>query len=335
MKPPVELSTIYRQINGEATAAETRSLESWRGASAHNEKTYRALERLWRTTGEPATPAAFDLEAGWRRLTGQLRLEREAPAQLRQAAPEPGRNRRTRAPLWWALVATAALLVTLAVLWQAREGPFDTWREFRTAGGQHYRVSLPDGSTVRLNAGSELRFEKRWRGELREVFLSGQAYFEVVHQNRPFLIHCEFAEVRVLGTRFDVWARNHKTRVVVRDGRVALSSADGLGELVLGAQQAAICERGKPPRVLESLDVESALNWVFGNIVYQRQALGDVVVDLEQLFGEPILLTEPELESRTVSASFGDERLETIIAELCLTLNLNYTYDGSTYRILP
>ncbi len=332
------LSTIYRQIKGETDAQESRAVAEWRASSEENESTYRAMNRVWQGTENGPAPPAFDLDAGWQRLAAQLPEPGNradlAHRPVQELTPQPRRGWIARRYPRLIALAAALLVAVMLGLWLSRGGPHNAWREYATVGGQHYRVSLPDGSVVRLNAGSKLRFREGARDENRAVYLDGQAYFEVTHGERPFLVHTETARVVVLGTRFDVWARNHKTRVVVRDGKVALASADGAGELVLGARQAAIHDQFHPPRMLETLDTEAALSWMNGHIVYQRQPLGDVVIDLERLFGVRISLANPELEFRTVSASFSNERLANIIEELCLTFNLQFNYADGNYQIM-
>ena len=188
---------------------------------------------------------------------------------------------------------------------------------------QRKTVSLADGSIIELNAGSQLRWREGLPGEIREVHFQGQGYFQVAAGTRPFIVVTENARVRVLGTAFEVWARNRATRVTVREGRVSLAGNDGRHSVLLTADQSAKVGGGEDTRV-ETVDAAALLGWREGRLVFRQQRLEDVIFDLEQFFGVELALNHPQLADRKVTASFAEADFETVLTELCLALNLDY-----------
>src|SRR5437588_18774 len=86
------------------------------------------------------------------------------------------------------------------------QGPsLKTGNEFFTQNGSRTNLVLPDGTRVWLNAGSRITYDKNYGITLREVGLTGEAFFDVAHNSgKPFVIHTARIDIKVLGTRFNV-----------------------------------------------------------------------------------------------------------------------------------
>ncbi|CAM2066138.1 FecR domain-containing protein [Sulfidibacter corallicola] len=332
-----------------ADAEDRRRIDAWRNADPLNDRAFREFEEVWRQTESEVGVPTFDVEAGWQRLSARLDGEDEAsaPKPSPVAVPQPGADRRvdrlgdsgvlvpfaSRRRPWARYLGVAAVLVMALGLWLLRTTvPPETAMETVTTADQERRqVSLPDGSTVWLNAGTTLSWPKGLEGDVRRLALTGQAYFEVRHDRRQFLVDTGHARVTVLGTRFDVWARNDKTRVIVRDGSVALANPQSGDRVVLSkGQTSTIVGFGQPSPIRET-DAEAALGWLQGRLVFQRQPLSDVIADLELAFGIEVELEDPSLGDRTVTASFDKADVTEILNEICLTLGLTVTFDNGVY----
>jgi len=327
---------MARHFSGEATEAETRVLRAWRAAEPANERLFQENAALWRRLAdEDAQAPPFDAVAGWRALAKRLELP-ENPENVVSFQPaEPFGKTASRRPRWLGWALAAAALVAALGLW--RFGPSlvqPEWRRIAVAAGQPpAEVVLPDGSTATLSGGSELRWRGELKGDVREVAISGKALFVVVNSEKPFVATSEHARVRVLGTEFEVRARGDATRVVVREGRVALQPRDGPGQLILTPNELGIVKNGvlQPKR---SVDAAAWLSWLDGRIVFRDVALADAFADLESRFGVPIVLAEPALGELILSASFPeDAALATVLDEICLALDLSYAREGDGYRV--
>jgi transmembrane sensor len=128
--------------------------------------------------------------------------------------------RRFRRPLFAAASVAFALVIAGAVWWQAHRYPL-----YSTDIGERRSITLADGSTVDLNARSQLRVEFS-KTERRVELLGGQALFQVTKDmQRPFIVHSGDATVRAVGTQFDVYRKTHGTTITVLEGRVAVYSS--------------------------------------------------------------------------------------------------------------
>ncbi|MBK8505327.1 MAG: FecR domain-containing protein [Saprospiraceae bacterium] len=95
-----------------------------------------------------------------------------------------------------------------------------------TAGfGERQKIVLPDGSAVDLNANSSLRLGSQWVEGIQEVWLEGEAYFEVeknLSKGVKFTVHTNGPDVEVVGTHFNVDSRKEETRIYLEEGKVCL-----------------------------------------------------------------------------------------------------------------
>jgi len=140
-------------------------------------------------------------------------------------------------------------------------------------GGQ-FRVTLPDGSNVWLNAASSLTYPNRFTGNQRHVELHGEAYFEIFKdKNSPFTVTAEDANIKVLGTHFNVMAYKNEPSIntTLLEGSVSLSSKNGHALLVPG-QQGAVDNKAQNI-TLREVNVEDAVAWKNGYFSFRKQNL--------------------------------------------------------------
>ncbi|SDE58371.1 FecR family protein [Mucilaginibacter pineti] len=138
-------------------------------------------------------------------------------------------------------------------------------------GGQ-YRITLPDGSDVWLNAGSSLKYPSRFVGNERHVELHGEAYFEIFkNKNAPFTVAAENVNIKVLGTHFNVMAYENEPAVntTLLEGSVALSSKSAHAMLVPGQQ--AVADRTADNIILNKVNVEDAVAWKNGYFSFRKE----------------------------------------------------------------
>ena len=149
------------------------------------------------------------------------------------------------------------------------------YNELIVPKGGEYRLRLVDGSLVVINSGSRLRFPVSFNGKSREVFLSGGACFEVAKDSlKPFIVHANEADVRVLGTLFDVSAYEDEERVEVTlvNGAVKIA-VDGSNARLVPNEQF-VFNRRTGETLVREVDAESYIAWTNG--IFRFDALYDV-----------------------------------------------------------
>ncbi|MFD1186779.1 FecR family protein [Pontibacter rugosus] len=178
----------------------------------------------------------------------------------------------------------------------------------RTAKGNVTKISLSDGSQVWLNANSELRYPKKFYGEQREVYLEGEAFFEVARDTtKPFIIHAEHLKTQVLGTSFNIRAYKGASQasVSVSSGKVAVT--EGNDQVLLVANQEARYNSRSTELTKINFNAEG-VNWwkAQGEFQFREESLADVAIVLGNRFGKKISINTPALASKHITASFGN-----------------------------
>ncbi|MEG0797105.1 MAG: FecR domain-containing protein, partial [Odoribacter sp.] len=145
-----------------------------------------------------------------------------------------------------------------------------------------YAVVLADGTRVKLNSESELRYPTVFNGERREVFLKGEAYLEVSKSQQPFIVYVYDAQVQVYGTCFDINSYNPgQIQVVLVEGKVGVRNAL-LDEVVLYPDQLAKISDREGITVREDINVDYYIAWQNGYFAFEEERLEDIMTTLSR-----------------------------------------------------
>ncbi len=150
-------------------------------------------------------------------------------------------------------------------------------------------------------------------------------------------MNTETARIRVLGTSFNIWARNEQTRVAVQDGRVSLGtpSLPPDSGVVLTANQMSICRKNSVPETPIAVNVQKLIGWMHNRIVFERMPLTEILAELERFYDVDIELKSRALEDSSLTGTFYDKPLETVLTSICMTLNLDCKFSKGKYIISP
>jgi ferric-dicitrate binding protein FerR (iron transport regulator) len=162
--------------------------------------------------------------------------------------------------------------------------------------GQYARITLPDGSTAWLNAGSTLKYPSVF-GKERRVLLSGEAFFNVARQaDAPFIVSTEKIDIKALGTQFNVhsYPQNTCLNVSLLEGSVKVyqPSAEEEGT-ILNSKQQLHFENGQFR--LENRVDEDQLLWREGIFSFKKEHLNLIIKKLEWHYGVNIIVENPEI----------------------------------------
>ena len=328
---------IHRFLAGEASDAEGRRLETWLETSPGNRQIFDEAEALWRKIDTPQPRNVPSFEAFWQKLESKLETGYASATTIpvtraRQNRPW-SRGNYTR---WLAAAAILTVLLGAAVIYQ-RLFKAEAWQTYATQNAERRSVILPDGSHIELNAASQIRVDAAGFDTLRMVTLIGQAFFEVTPEGsgRPFVVRTENAQIRVLGTSFDVRARDARTQVMVHTGRVALRALAAPPEslVVLTGNQMSYVDKLALP--LAPLTIESKLiaAWRQRKLVFDHTPLAEIAAELQRVYDVDIKIGDQELQTLAITGTFEQQPVTDILASLCLTLHLKYTRANGKYVI--
>lgn len=213
------------------------------------------------------------------------------------------------------------------------------WVQVEVPPGEVKEVLLPDSSVAWINAGSVLRYPKRFGdGERRIELTEGQAFFEVKpDKKRPFFVNSGNVEVSVLGTSFDFksYASESIAKVSVRTGLVNVGYDGGAGgsSLKLQPGEQAVIDRVGKSLSKELFDKESVASWREGKLVFENERLEYVFKALERRYNIGIAVLPGKLLDESISIKLEDQPLEDVMEVLKYILDFNYEIIGSTVKI--
>ena len=145
--------------------------------------------------------------------------------------------------------------------------------------GGEYTVTLSDGTVVHLNSGSELRYPVAFGAERREVFLSGEGYFEVVKDSvRPFFVNADKLKIRVYGTSFNVNTYDlENIQTVLVEGKIGIQTMNMNTEYMVKPGQLALYNQEKGTMEILNVDVQLYVAWKDHEFMFDDESLEKIM----------------------------------------------------------
>lgn len=257
-------------------------------------------------------------------------LPRSAPTEAQVIAPR-------RSP--WQRFAVAAAITLLA----APVAAFSGWQlgwlpnayERFQAGTSAKTVTLPDGSQVELNLGTQLTFSN-YKDERRVTLSKGEAFFKVSHDTaHPFLVQAAEGRVRVTGTQFNVWLYEDQVRVTLLEGSVLVTSnknlsGDGL-RLEPGMQ--ARYKAGDNAAQISQIQTNTQdLAWRNGKLVLDNLSLADALPLINRYLDSPLSLADSATGKLRIGGVFNTRQIDRLVSSLpkVLPVYLSRNAEGRT-----
>lgn len=203
----------------------------------------------------------------------------------------------------------------------ARNETDQEYNTITTPRGGQYRVNLPDGTEVWLNAASSIRFPVKFRENERKVSLSGEAYFEVakiktnkvvngrsVTERMPFIVETDKQAVKVMGTHFNINAYEASTKTTLLEGAVSVSPLStvknqkpSVSYLKPGQQSALSGET----ITVSAVDVDEAMAWKNGIFQFSGQNMEGIMKQVERWYDVDIVFEDNSLKKQTFSGTIS------------------------------
>jgi ferric-dicitrate binding protein FerR (iron transport regulator) len=264
-------------------------------------------------------PSAASLDALWNRIN--LATSTEATVVEPVAAPESVRETRI-IPLRRWLSYAAAACVTLLLAFAL----YNPTKKVSAGIAQHVTHQLPDGSSVAINAASSISYRPWLWAVTRKIELEGEAFFKVT-KGRRFVVTAKQGQVEVLGTSFNVRARDSSFIVSCETGKVRVSNPNGEQILTPG-----LITKANPAGVLVApytdLPEQQLSAWKEGKFYFNDVPLREVFDEIERQF-EVKIKTSPEIERVKVTTNFDGNNLDTALYKACWPSRLKASKRGN------
>ncbi|MFL5748863.1 MAG: FecR family protein [Niastella sp.] len=271
-------------------------------------------------------------------------------------APSPATTKGVVRSLKWSLVAASAIIVLgLAWLLLHENKRVAGNKQTIVASGRDSRstMTLPDGSIVRLNAKSKVSYGEGFGKTTREVFLTGEAYFEVTHNvNVPFIVHTDEADIKVLGTKFNVrnYSNEQRMEAALLTGSIELTlHADAQHKILLKPSDKIIVKKepegdatitpdaGNKKVELTSIKFQDSVivetSWMNDKVAFYDKPFSEIAMDLERQFDVTIEFKNKGVSGYKYTGVYDGGSAEEILKILQMIKPFQYTINNKQITI--
>ena len=198
-------------------------------------------------------------------------------------------------------------------------------------------ITLADGTRVTLNANSDLRYPEEFSGNKREVYLKGEAYFEVVHNDKkPFIIYSGILKTQVLGTSFTVSAYNEQKpiKVTVLTGKVGVVDQSNKAHAILTPGLCATTDQINQAFTISRIaDPEDAIAWLDDKLMFENATLADVATALSNKYAVTIKISNQQMATKRITAIFQNQTLPDILNGITRLTHSKYNISKNVYTL--
>ena len=202
--------------------------------------------------------------------------------------------------------------------------------------GKTFKLRLSDGTKVQLNAGTVLRYPVRFKAHKeRQVFLSGEAYFEVAEDKAsPFVVTTEEMNIRALGTKFNVnsYSGDTLSSAVLVEGSVAVYGNDRPykkeASALLAPNQMASWRLSDKQLDIDAVEVAEYVAWTKGLLMFKMRPFSEIVKVLERHYDVRIINNNPALDETRFFATFDIETIDEVMASFQNSVPFSYKREG-------
>ena len=160
-----------------------------------------------------------------------------------------------------------------------------------------YELILADGSKVFLNSESQLTFPSYFEGDVRRVELTGEAYFEVKKDGKPFIIQTPDLSIEVLGTSFNVnaYRTNSYVNATLVEGSIRIQLPERQESFLLQPDHNFRLDKSSDEISVQQVDTDIYTAWVKGEFVFRNQPLAEIFAQLERWYDFKIIYENPDI----------------------------------------
>lgn len=309
---------LISYYDGKATAEEVREIEAWIKLSDKNKKQAMEIYTLLLMTEAQQVAENIDLDE---ELSKVKRHMRESKYHIS----------------WWSWMQRIAVFllipmtITIFMLCQSRSAPIHTQLyEIRTQPGMITSFRLPDSTLVYLNSGSVLKYPSVFTGNIREVSLDGEAYFDVTKDpTHKFIVSTpQNSKVEVLGTRFNLEAFGNMDEVTTTliEGKVEFiyQRAGTERKMIMKPGQKTIYNKKNGEILLKSTNGASELSWKDMKIILDQTPMRDALHMLGKRYNVEFVVNTSKYDKFTFTGKFTEQYVEDILEDFKISSQIRW-----------
>ena len=315
---------ILAHLDGKLTGEDLKKLTDWLTDSRENVRYYAQIKDLWEASLTDASRIA-ETEKEWAKLIQKIKKEVRHNMFLHH----------TNLQIIWRFAAILIIGIVMGVLvvkYTSERPPL-----YITAvapKGSVTQMILADNTLVYLNAGTEIRYSPESEQKKREVFLNGEAWFDVAKQkNSPFVVHTSLYDINVTGTRFNVKSYDSDTEITttLEEGEIRINATEKfqLAEAIIlkPGEQAALDKNTKQINI-KQVDTKLFTSWKDNKLIFLNMNFKELIVLLERKYGVEIEINNQGILKYHYTGTIKNESILEILEIIKHTLPIQYKIEG-------
>ncbi|MDF1547586.1 MAG: FecR domain-containing protein [Bacteroidales bacterium] len=323
---------IATYLSGEMNQQEAVDFEKRVAASKENEAYFKQVKTDWEIMENLKQKNTFDTNKAWGNLYNKM--EQDGLLDTKSSINKFKLSRLAEI----AAIFVVGILLTTLLYYIVSDTTKKNWQVADTYESPEIRtIKLSDGSVVYLNAESKLYFPEAFEGDVRIVEFEGDGFFEISkNPNKPFIIKAKNAEIRVLGTSFNVntKAGNDRVEVLVETGKVQLTATKNKS-----------IHKVLEPGFIGTLDnnnIKKEINtdinymaWKTRTFNFEGVPLKKAVEALNRAYNVNIVCNDDRINNIKLVSPFQNKPLDTVIQVLCELEHLKFEKQGNNIVLMP
>ena len=316
---PIGEHIVDHLLNGQQPDPTDNKLDEWQKASPENKGELEKYQKIWSAADGAFVIQKFDAGKAWSQVDSAIETKRNRARQIKNMA----------------LIVSgmaASLLIFLSLnFFTDLFSTSGATIAMTTTYGSRSEVVLPDGSVVKLNAGSNLEYHYDKISKTRKVGFSGEAFFEVAKSKKPFVIEtADGLKVKVLGTKFNLctYPEDRTVQTSLLEGKVEMSQR-GSGSLILEPGQIATFDKKSNALAYTKGEISHITSWMQNKLYMENMSLQDVCIRLERWYDVQITLKDKSLgEKIHYTGVLKEQTVLDVLNALRRLSAINYELDG-------
>ncbi len=198
--------------------------------------------------------------------------------------------------------------------------------------GKNFELTLSDGTNVFLNSGTTIKYPTKFiKGKNRQIYLTGEAYFDVAHdKDHPFIVNAQGLNVQVLGTKFNIaaYANDVETNVVLVEGKVSLydeKDKEKTQSITILPNTKGIFNKTLRTLQTQKVNPELYTAWVKKELVFRNTSFDDILKKIERHYNVTVVNQNKALNSEVFNARFKKQPIDSVLSYLSDSYNIKYT----------
>jgi transmembrane sensor len=325
---------ITRYFSGESSEEDLRMLAAWLSGSDLNKKLFEEYRKSWLAVERQSIHENINVDEEWNAFKHKI-TGREVQPSTDAKVISINRGRR----LVYRYISIAAVFILIAVSSLVLYSVLNNVKEQQlVASAQNVKGTLPDGSIITLAPGAVINYPEKYNRKVREVRLKGEAYFEVKHDpEQPFIIDAgNDIRIEVLGTSFYVNTNNEagNVEVVLTSGRVAVYYASAPeNKTILDPGEKVELSKISNTAEKKASEDNNYMAWKTGKLEFTNKKLDAVIGLLNKVYHAKVRLSDPKIGNCTITATFDNQSLESVLKVISETLALQVTHKGDIIEV--